>query len=70
MPSRPKFEVVDDDMAAVLRTKTERERLEIAFGMWRSARRIMRAAIAGEHPDWTAAEIDREVAHRMSHGVV
>jgi hypothetical protein len=40
LPKRaiPKFDFVSDGMAAVLREKTGAERLEIAFGMIRSAR--------------------------------
>ena len=62
------FEVVDDDMAAMLREKTEWERLQIAFGPWRTARRLIRATTVAEHPDWTEAEVERHVAVRMSHG--
>jgi hypothetical protein len=65
---KPKYDVIDDAMVAVLREKTERERLEMGFAMWRFARDMMRAAITAEHPDWTGEEIQREVAKRMSHG--
>ena len=64
------YEVVDDEMAAVLRAKTEQERMEMGFAMWRFARDLMRSAITGEHPDWTDEAIQREVAKRMSHGAV
>lgn len=64
------FEVVDDAMVEVLRTKTESERLEIAFGMWRFARDTIRQTVAAEHPDWDEDKIRCEVATRMSHGAV
>lgn len=64
------FEVVDDAMADVLRQKTEWERLQIAFRMWESAKSMMTATIAAEHPDWRPEEIDRAVAQRMSHRAV
>lgn len=34
---------LDDAMVAILREKTPTERLAIAFGMWRSARRMIDA---------------------------
>ncbi|HQU42035.1 MAG: hypothetical protein B7Z73_06220 [Planctomycetia bacterium 21-64-5] len=67
---RPCIEVVDPTMAEVLREKTEWQRLEIAAGMWRSARRMVQAVIAHENPAWTTDQVDREVASRMSHGLV
>ncbi len=71
MNDRPlQFECVDDDMAAVLRQKSERERLEIAFGMWRFARRMVEQVVRQEHPDWSEQLVQRQVAHRMSHGTV
>ncbi|MCX7426049.1 MAG: hypothetical protein NTW96_10575 [Planctomycetia bacterium] len=66
----PKYDVIDDEMAAILAEKTEQERLEIAFGMWRSARAIIQAIVAAEHPDWSEEEVQKAVARRMSHGAV
>jgi hypothetical protein len=62
--------MVDDAMAAILRRKTEAERLAIAFGMWDFAQQMIRANLAAEHPDWTAEQIQRETARRMSPGAV
>ncbi len=67
---RPRIEVIDPAMAAVLRQKTETERLQIAWGMWRSARSMLHYVMRAEHPDWENAEIEREVARRLSHGAV
>jgi hypothetical protein len=63
-------EVMDDAMADVLRAKSPAERLAIANGMWRSARRMIEAILRAEQPDWSDDEIRREVARRMSHGAV
>jgi hypothetical protein len=63
-------EMMDDAMADVLRAKSPAERLAIANGMWRSARRMIESLLYAEHPEWTDAEIRREVARRMSHGTV
>ncbi|MEI7686841.1 MAG: hypothetical protein WCL32_17615 [Planctomycetota bacterium] len=64
------IEVMDDAMADILRQKTEVERLRIAGRMWKSARVILRGAIRTEHPEWDNVRVDREIANRISHGVV
>ena len=64
------IEVLDDAMADILREKTGAERLAIAFGMWSSARSMLMVNLAREHPDWSAEEVQRETARRMSHGAV
>ena len=64
------IEVMDDDMAAVLRAKTGAERLRIAFAMYSSARRMILSHLSAEHPDWSESEIRRETARRLSHGAV
>ncbi len=64
------IEVMDDDMAAVLRAKSGSERLRIAFGMYSSARRMIISHLSAEHPDWNEGEIRREAARRLSHGAV
>ena len=62
-----KWEMMDDDMAEVLRKKTEAERLAIANGMWRSVYQIVMTVVSHAHPNWTEEEIRHEVARRMSH---
>jgi hypothetical protein len=63
-------EVMDDDMAAVLRTKTGAERLRIADGLFTFARNHITARLRREHPDWPEQQLRREVARRLSHGAV
>ncbi len=67
---RPDPEVVSDAVAAILRNKTEAERLAIAFRMWDFARGTLLHAVKSEHPDWPEQQIRREVARRISHGTV
>jgi hypothetical protein len=62
------IEVLDAEMAAVLRQKTGAERLRIAWGMWRSARDMLRSFLRAEHGDWTEDAIEREVARRLASG--
>jgi len=65
-----RIEVMDEAMAEVLRRKTPAERLRIGFGLWGSAQKLLRGQLASLHPEWDEARITREVARRLSHGVV
>ncbi|MEI7687280.1 MAG: hypothetical protein WCL32_19910 [Planctomycetota bacterium] len=64
------WEMIDDSMAEIMRQKTPAQRLAIANGMWISARKIITAAVVREHPRMDADAICREVAKRLSRGVV
>ena len=66
--NRAHFEIPDEAMITLLRAKSGTERLRIAFGMWRTARLIVTAGVRDQHPEWTEAQVEREVARRMSHG--
>lgn len=59
---------ITPEMVAVLAAKTEAERLKIAWGMWRSARRMIERIVAAENPGLSKEEQNRLVAQRMSHG--
>ena len=65
-----RFEMVDDDMAHVLRSKTGGERLRIASDMFATARRMIGSHLAAQHPDWSAEQIQKEISRRVSHGSV
>lgn len=65
-----RIEVMDDAMAEILRRKTPAERLAIGFGLWRSAQKILRGQLASLHPEWDGQRLEREVARRLSHGIV
>lgn len=62
------IEVIDDEMARVLRAKTGAERLRIASGMYAAARRMLLSSLAAEHPDWDRRQVIEETARRLSHG--
>jgi hypothetical protein len=66
--SATQFEQIDDEMVALLATKTETERLGIAWGMWRSARRMIERMVAAENPTLPKSEQERLVAQPMSDG--
>lgn len=61
-------EIVDEEVARILRAKTGAERLQIAFGMYTSARRMLTSMLKSDHPDWSTDQIRREVGRRLSHG--
>lgn len=64
------IEVMDDEMAEVLRAKTGAQRLQIADRMFAIARELITGRLRQEHPDWPDAQVRREVARRLSHGAV
>jgi hypothetical protein len=64
------IEVVDDVMAEILRKKTPAERIQIGFNLWTSARKMLTVHLKSTHPDWDEKQISREVAKRLSHGIV
>jgi Rv0078B-related antitoxin len=65
-----KIEIVDHDMARILRAKTGAERLKIASDMFASARRMIASHLAAEHPGWDEEKIQRETSRRISHGEI
>jgi hypothetical protein len=65
-----RIEVVDDDMARILRAMSGAERLKIANDMFTSARRMLASHLAAEHPAWDEEQIQRETSRRISHGAV
>lgn len=62
------IEVIDDDMARILRAMTGADRLRIASGMYAAARRMLLNSLAAEHPDWDPRQVAEETARRLSHG--
>ena len=65
-----RIEVLDDDMARVLKAKSGAERLGIASSMFASARRMIVSYLSSIHPDWSRDQILRETVRRLSHGAV
>jgi len=64
------IEVMDDLMAEILRNKTPAERIHIGFEMWRSAQKILSSHLRAANPHWSNEQLNREVAHRLSHGTL
>ena len=62
------IEVVDDQVASVLRQKTPAERLAMMFDCNRTMRLLIAGSLRTRHADWDDAKIAAEVARRMSRG--
>lgn len=62
------IEVIDDQVADILRSKTPEEKLRIGSGIWRSTRRMLLSHITNIHPDWSIEEVEKEVARRLLRG--
>ena len=62
------IEVVDADLAAVLRQKAPWERAEMIFAANRFVRQRMEAQLRTEHPDYSTQQIASEIARRMCDG--
>jgi hypothetical protein len=64
------IEVMDDEAADILRTKSDIKRLEISWPMWSSARVLLTRYVRNKHPQWNDVQITQDVARRMSHGTI
>jgi hypothetical protein len=63
----PVIEVIDREMAAIIRAKTGAERLRISNGMWVSARRMILSHLRAEHPQWDERRLRDAAAQRLAH---
>ena len=63
-----RIEMVDSRVAAILRRKSGMERLKLAHEEWALTRARLIAFLTTRHPDWDAAEVEREVAKRLLGG--
>jgi hypothetical protein len=61
-------EVVDNEMAAVLRRKTGAQRLKIVDSLYRSAWRLIETNVRCVHPDWNDLQVRAAVAARIAGG--
>jgi hypothetical protein len=68
IPLPSQIEVVDEAVAAILRTKTFAEKVAIVESMNRTNRLFVMAGIRAAHPDWEDALVQRELVRRMTRG--
>lgn len=64
------MESVDEAMAEIYRQKTPAQRLQVAFGLWRSTKILLFNLLRSFHPEWDEKRLQREVARRISHGAI
>ena len=60
-------DVIDDEMARLLRAMTPSERLRVGWGLFESARRMLLASLASAHPEWEPRRVEEEAARRLAH---
>jgi hypothetical protein len=63
-----RIEVVDDQMAEILRQKTPAERVAMIGAANRTARVLAEAGARHIYPEWTDAQIHAEVLRRVCGG--
>ena len=66
-PRPPVIDVIDREMAAIIRTKTGAERLRISNGMYAHARRMILSHLRAEHPQWDEFRLRDAAARRLAH---
>jgi hypothetical protein len=59
------IERLDPEVVRILRGKSGMERLKLAHEAWELARDRLTAFVRAKHPDWTADQVQREVATRL-----
>lgn len=62
-----RIEVVDADMAAVLRAKTPAERTAIAANLWEYGRDFVLASVRRQNPGLDEEAVKREFLRRFLH---
>lgn len=62
-----RLEVVDDDVAAVLRAKSGMERLRLAHEAWELTWNRLAAFLSARHPEWDRDQVRKQVANRLGH---
>ncbi|MBI4591673.1 MAG: hypothetical protein HY725_22835 [Candidatus Rokubacteria bacterium] len=60
-----RIEVVDDEVARILRGMSGADRLRLAHEAWELARERLIAFVSARHPQWSPERVRREVAKRL-----
>lgn len=66
VPDPKRIEVVDEAVAAILRTKTPAERLAMAFDAFETAWQMTTAQVQRHYPSWPDDRVRPEVARRLT----
>ena len=65
-----RFDVIDDDLAALLRAKSPAEKVAMVDAANRTARLLAAAGVRHLHPDWTEVQVCAEVVRRETGGIL
>lgn len=66
VPDPKRIEVVDEAVAAILRTKTPAERIALAFDAFETAWQMTTAQIMRQNPSWPEDRVRTETARRLT----
>jgi hypothetical protein len=61
-----RVELLDEKIVDALRRKTPAERLAMVFDAERTMHLMLEANLRWRHPQWTADEVNREIARRRN----
>lgn len=64
--THPTDDRCDEALMAILRTQSPQQKLAALDAMWHSARTLVMAGVRAQHPEWSQAELDREVGRRLA----
>lgn len=62
------IEMIDDDMVAIMRSKTIAQKMAILNDAHRTARKLVRCGVQMQHADWSVEQVEAEVSRRLIHG--
>jgi hypothetical protein len=62
-----RIEVVDDQVARILRGMSGADRLRLAHEAWELARERLIAFVGSRNPQWSVERVRQEVAKRLGH---
>lgn len=69
MSDRPlRIEMIDDQMAEILRAKSPSEKVAMISAAHSTARVLVQAGIRYQHPEWDDLRVHTEIAKRVSGG--
>jgi hypothetical protein len=63
---KPVIEVIEDDLADVLRRMSGAQKLRCLDSMFRSIAGMIRCSIREAHPDWSPEQVSRETSKRIA----
>ena len=66
--SESRIQVLLPEVVRALRSRSQRERIQMAYDSNRLVRERLRTDLKFVHPNWSLDEIEREIAKRVLHG--